>query len=567
MAGDVDRIKAKLDIVDLIRSYLPLHPAGKNFKALCPFHPEKTPSFIVSPDRHLWHCFGCGEGGDGIKFLMRYENLEFSEALRMLAERLGVELSSLDSREQRELGLLYDVHKSAEELFVNELANNIDAKKYLHARGLNDETIKTFGIGFAKGGESLTLHLLKRGYDMNVIVRAGLAHKSTTGLYRDRFGGRIAFPLINSVGKTIGFSGRLLESAVTHEGQPKYLNSPETPIFKKSKFLYGFNKSKADIAREKAVFLVEGQMDLLLAWQVGIKNVVAISGTGLSRDHLERLRRIADTIFVSFDNDTAGLTALERSLEIFSELDFHIRAVDLGTFKDPAEAAQGDPEFLKRTINEAQSAFSYLVAQYFPENEKRRTIQEDRRILRHLLTKIQQVKSAVEQNSIIKEIAKRTGISEVSILSELSTMSPANLKKSDEELRPEQGNAVTGRIDVIARRIIALAFTDDKLSVILQQHKSSLPKQYGAIIDNPTSEEAGMYQLHGSYLREKSKEDSTKEFHELLRQLEIETLRTEQRMLRDEMRKAEQSGDEKALSIAFEKFNVLAQKLNQHTLS
>lgn len=566
MAGDIDRIKEKLDIVELVRSYLPLQPAGKNFKALCPFHQEKTPSFIVSPERQTWHCFGCSEGGDGIKFLMRYENLEFPEALRVLAERLGVELDSFQSREQKEFGLLYDIHESAKQFFKTQFEKNSEAQSYLQERKLTKATVEEFDIGYAPGGESLTLHLLQRGYDMNVVARAGLAHKNSSGLYRDRFGGRIIFPLVSAIGKTIGFAGRLLPSLAEDATQPKYLNSPETPIFQKSKFLYGFFKAKTDIATQKSAFLVEGYMDVALSRQVGIKNVVAISGTALTQQHLERLRRIADTVYVSFDNDDAGLRALERSLDVLSTFDFHVRAVDLGVFKDPADAANGDPAFLKRAIENALPAFSHLVVKMLKlDSGTPLLIAEKKRVIRNLLQKIQKVGSAVEQHAWITELSKQAGISEVALSSELSQLPlPREERKSTAENTSVPISQALARVDLIAGRVLALAFTNDKFFDILRSKKSLLPPRYQKLLDNPNSEETSMYQLHASYLFNETNPDATaKEFGELLRQLESESLLTEREKAKEIVRRAGAIGNEKELSEAIKTFDTIAKRIDE----
>lgn len=200
MARETDLIKEKLDLVDFLRSYLKLTPAGKNFKALCPFHGEKTPSFVVSPERKIWHCFGaCGEGGDIIKFAMKYENLEFPEALRFLAEKAGLKISTLNPALEKQFGILYKIHESAKDFYAGELSRNKEALEYLKGRGLRSGTIEEFKLGFASGGEALTLRLIKEGFDVLDIAKAGLAHKNTEGLYRDRFRGRIIFPIANSL--------------------------------------------------------------------------------------------------------------------------------------------------------------------------------------------------------------------------------------------------------------------------------------------------------------------------------------------------------------------------------
>ena len=270
-----EQIKEKLDIVEFIKGYLELRPAGRNFKALCPFHGEKTPSFIISPDRQIWHCFGCGEGGDVFKFLMRHENLEFHEALTILAEKAGIELKGISSADARQFGVLYDINNAAAAFFEDHLAASPETLSYLQGRGLNKETISEFGLGLVPaGGDGLVVNLINRGFNINDIVRAGLAIKTERGQYRDRFQRRIMFPIHNHFGKIVGFSGRILPSFEKEE-VAKYLNTSETPIFNKSRILYGFWQSKKFIRELETAFLVEGQMDFLLSWQDGVKSVVA----------------------------------------------------------------------------------------------------------------------------------------------------------------------------------------------------------------------------------------------------------------------------------------------------
>ena len=271
----VDIIKEKLDVVEFLKGYIQLNPAGKNFKALCPFHREKTPSFMVSPERQGWHCFGCNIGGDIFGFVMRYENVEFGEALKILAEKAGVELKRVSPAEYKHLGLLYDINEKAKEFYKRELETSQIAREYISKRGLTKETVDEFEIGFAPtGSEALILNLLKSGFHADDILRAGLSFRTERGLSFDRFRGRVMFPIHNHFGKTVGFTGRILPQF--DDGKSgKYVNSPETPIFAKSKLLYGFWKSKNFIRDAKNAFLVEGQMDFLLSWQAGAKNAVA----------------------------------------------------------------------------------------------------------------------------------------------------------------------------------------------------------------------------------------------------------------------------------------------------
>lgn len=565
MPKETELIKSKLDLVEFLRSYITLAPAGKNFKALCPFHQEKTPSLVVSPERQIWHCFGCNEGGDIIKFVMRYEHLEFPEALRFLAEKAGIPIQTLSPTQQREFGILYDIHSHATEFYRNALSKNKTASDYLLKRKLDPKTIGEFEIGFAPGGETLTLHLLHSGFEMGDIVRAGLANKTVRGLYRDRFENRVMFPIHNSVDKVVAFTGRFLGEA--RDTIPKYLNSPDTPIFNKSKILYGFQKSKYAIQETRTAFLVEGQMDFLMAWQSGVKNAIAVSGTGLTKQHLEKLRRLADSIVVSFDNDEAGFRALERSLDVMSEFDFHVKAIALGKYKDPAEAAEADPGFLQKAVKEARPAFYYLFEHHFPRNsEETGDIAVQKRTVRHVLEKIRNVKSAVEQETWLKELSRYSGIGEPALRSELTAL-PEKREKGEENVSAErETRAVPGRVALIAERLLALAFTNDKFLAIVNTEKELLPEPYRSLIETRDPEKTTMLTMRGSYeFSDTSQDVLKKEFEELLRQLKLEIIARDQADIKKKIQAAERKNDEEGLKSAMEALNALVKKKEELT--
>ncbi|KKU94254.1 MAG: primase protein [Candidatus Jorgensenbacteria bacterium GW2011_GWA1_48_13] len=557
MARETDLIKERLDLVEFLRSYLKITPAGKNFRALCPFHAEKTPSFIVSPERKMWHCFGCGLGGDIIGFLMRYENLEFPEALRFLAERAGIPMRSLDPLQEKQFGVLYSLQGAAKDFYREHLAKNEKARGYLKERGLNDKTIEEFELGLAPGGDSLTLHLIKKGFDVSDIVRAGLAHKSTSGMLRDRFEGRIIFPIVNHVGKIVAFTGRLLDESVNQD-RPKYLNSPETPIFNKSKILFGLNKSKNEIAKVRSVFLVEGQMDFLLAWQAGTQNVAAVSGTGLTNFHLERLRRLADTVLLSFDNDEAGLKALERSLDVFNNYDFHIKVIDLGIYKDPGDACKAEPDFLVKALENSKPAFVYIFSRYFKEAP--RDVASKKRLVREMLLKIRKIRSQVEQASWIKELSVHSGISETALESELQNLPSVETRRTETSEKPPE--AAIPRIDLISSRLLSLAFGDAVLLKTVDGLRDWLPDDWRRVLENPQDEKLGLIEMRSSYeFALKEPEILKTEFNELVKQLQIESLKRQMEELREEIRLAQNKGDDDALSEVMVRFNVLAGRL------
>ncbi|MDP1706546.1 MAG: DNA primase [bacterium] len=539
MTNEVELIKQKLNLAEFIRDYVTLHPAGRNFKALCPFHQEKTPSFIVSPEKQLWRCFGsCGEGGDIIKFLMRYENIDFVEALKILAEKAGIELQNSRSPQQREVNVLYDLHEKAKDFFRESLTRRSDVLDYLiKDRGLLPATIEEFSLGFAPGGDYLMTHLVKSGYDINDIVKAGLASKNTRGLYRDRFDNRVVFPIFNHFGRPVAFTGRILPAvAESFHGDfipPKYLNSPESLIFNKSKILYGFHKSKNEIARSQQIFLVEGQMDFLMSWQAGVKTAAAVSGSALSEHHLQAIRRLADTIFLNFDKDDAGVKALERSLELLGGFDFNIKVVDLGNFKDPAEAVKADSGFLGRAFEQAKHAIIYLLDFHFP-----RPIDDlvaKKRKIYYFLNIIQKLKNPLDRQFSLKNLAIRSDSKEEVLAEELIRLQkPENFSAPTEDKVSKRD-----RRDLIAERIVLLALIEESFLPELREAIDCLPVIFKTIIEDtndPLAQELRMkatYEL-GNWQPEKIKS----EFSSLLTNLRLEHLKEKRKIIQSEIKSA-----------------------------
>jgi len=451
-SSTTELIKGKLDIVDFLRGYLTLTPAGKNFRALCPFHHEKSPSFMVSPERGSWHCFGCGAGGDIFAFVMRYENIEFGEALRMLAEKAGVELRRENPAEYRYSGLLYDLNDAAKNFYKNALASAPVAKKYISERGLSLETVETFELGWAPNeSEALSMHLLNAGSAPQDLLQAGLSIKTERGLMLDRFRGRIMFPIHNHVRKVVGFTGRILPQLDTSATAgpsgfvtAKYVNSPETPIFQKSKLLYGFWKTKDAVREAMSAVLVEGQMDFLMSWQSGVKNVVASSGTALTADHLRAIHRLAEELVVAFDGDAAGSDAALRAIDLAEANDFSVKVAVFKDFKDAAEAAQAAPENVAAAFAAAIPAPEFYFEKYLPaargagragtgdgggpndasgdaaafDSAAALATREGLRRLRAVLAKLKSIASPVEREFWMNALSKRTGINEATLREE-----------------------------------------------------------------------------------------------------------------------------------------------------
>ncbi|MBI2338224.1 DNA primase [Candidatus Daviesbacteria bacterium] len=356
---DVELIKQKINIVDLISEYIPLKKAGVNFKAPCPFHQEKTPSFVVSPERQIFKCFGCQKSGDAFTFLMEKEGLDFKEALEMLAKKTGIVLQKRTDDKKDFKDRLFEVNLKAQEFFHYILTkHNLgkNALEYLQKRGLTKETIEEFGIGYAPNSwESLTKFLLKRGFTVGEIIASGLGVASKSGCY-DRFRGRITFPLIDGKEKLRGFSGRVLYAA-----EPKYINTPQTPVFDKSSYLFGLNLAKGEIRNKKEAVLVEGEMDMILSFQAGIKNIIASKGTALTEGQIELVKKYTENILLGFDMDLAGDSACRRGIEMADKAGLDIKVVQLDQGKDAAEVVREDPKLWQKAISEAVPIYDYYL--------------------------------------------------------------------------------------------------------------------------------------------------------------------------------------------------------------
>ncbi len=370
MGSQIEEIKNRTDVVELIGSYIRLQKAGANFKAACPFHNERTPSFNVSPARQIWHCFGCGKGGDIFQFVMDIEGVEFYDALRTLADRAGIVLREEDREARNNQMRQYALLEEAAKFFEKNLADD-ESLGYLKNRGLLDETIKEFRLGYArnewrelssylKGKKFIDEEIEKSGL---VVIQEGRQRAAEGPRYYDRFRGRIIFPIFNYSGRVVAFGGRIFEDAFKKEETvgAKYVNSPETALYQKSKTLYGLNKAKTEILKQNECVLVEGYMDTIMSWQAGVKNVVASSGTALSEDQVKILRRISDKLIAAFDMDLAGENAARRGIDLAIAEGFNVRVLKLENIKDPADAVKKDPEIWKSAVLNARHIVQFYI--------------------------------------------------------------------------------------------------------------------------------------------------------------------------------------------------------------
>lgn len=573
----IETIKQKIDVKDFVGSYVALRPAGRNLKGLCPFHKEKSPSFMVNPERQIWHCFGCGKGGDIFKFLMQFENIEFIEALKVLADRAGVELKRVGTSDQKKYEVLYEINRVAKDYFRASLAEpaGLPAKNYLKERGLSDQTIDEFELGVAlPGNDALLRHLTKMGFALPDIERAGLIFKTDRGTYYDRFRNRIMFPLHNHFGKVIGFTGRVMPGETNPE-LGKYVNSPETPIFQKSKLLFGFWKTKNEVREQNQAVLVEGQMDFLMAYQDGVRNLIATSGTALTDEHLVLLRRSAENLVLSFDNDSAGKAAAERTIDLAQSHDFNTKVIlfDDEQLKDPADIAKANPGHFAELVKSAIPAMEYYFHYYGVTGKNdNKEITEVKKSIRSVLQKIKPIQSPVEREYWIKLLGKRTGFPDSVIEAELAhvKMNPVIGKKVEEAKGAvpfvEQP---ANRVERITRRLLSIALREKEVMTRVLSVKHLFPTAYQPVLEYFAQTVAGMKiddsafppEVIGSINLihlESGFDPGVGEVEALLAQLGKESVALRRKELQEEIRKAEAAGDTDKLTKLLKEYSAIS---------
>lgn len=412
----VDRIKERLNIVDVVSSYLKLDRAGVNLKARCPFHNEKTPSFFVSPERDTYHCFGCDKGGDIFSFIQEIEGVDFRESLHILAERAGVPVESVDRGERDAKKRLYECMEAATIYFEKELTKDEAAKKYLTERGLTPETVRSFRIGFSpQEWRALSPALFREGFIESDLAKVGLIiAPERGGSPYDRFRGRIMFPIADSQGRVVAFSGRISPYHVakddTVSAGAKYVNSPETPLFSKSKILYAYDKAKSHIRENNFCIVVEGQIDVILSHQAGFKNAVAVSGTALTNDHLALLNRMTENLILAFDADTAGLHASERGVPAALSQGFTVRILKLPPDSDPADVILKDAKAWETLVKESKHVVDFYLSVLREAVGDTREL--GKRIEKEALPYVARVKSTLERAHFVSRISAMLGTPE-----------------------------------------------------------------------------------------------------------------------------------------------------------
>ena len=587
MLSPVEEIKSRLDIVEVIQGYLKLAKAGSNWKGLCPFHSEKTPSFMVTPARQMWHCFGCGEGGDVFSFVQKVEGLEFADVLRMLAEKAGVKLQKQDPQVQSQRKGGYEICELASRFFERQMSSKPGqlALEYLKSRGVNSESIENFRIGWAPDSwQSLRDFLRSENYSDKEIESAGLvvrresemgvnAVSQTSNEYHDRFRHRIMFPICDSQGHVVGFSGRIFDKVkgkTVHPEAGKYINTPNTLLYNKSLALYGIDKAKSAIRDSASCILVEGNLDVVMSHQAGVKNAVATCGTAFSQDHSRILKRYTDKIFLAFDADAAGDNALKKSIGIAMASGFSVSVVSIPLGKDTADAVKENPSLWKESASKPIPYIGHLISRSM-ENFSG-TLDSKKAVLANVLPFIKIIASPLDRDFWMEELSRRIGVSKDVLNMELKRALPI-----DSPQQASQPVFLSGKAQDLSKLpglrqeeyLLSLLMRypelkkrigDEELELFSQPRFISMAKNVLAGEQNIASFADSSVVLLSEALAD-FEIDAETEFNKIVLSLKKQNLHSKMQMIQSDIKKAEAESDSASLELLLKEFNELSKKL------
>jgi DNA primase len=467
---EVSQIREKIDLVSFISEYIPLKKMGRNFKAVCPFHNEKTPSFIVSPERQIWHCFGgCNKGGDIYEFLMEYEKLEFIEALRILAKRAGVKLreSNFNAGVSSRKEVIYKLNKIALEFYHYVLTKHEAGKKALiyltKERKLDPKLVETFMIGFSpKEGTSLSNYLInKKKYKKEDLIEAGLAFYSGSGIM-DFFRNRVMFPLFDHRGNIVGFSGRAIEEPYSGG---KYINTRETLVYHKGDMFFGLNTAKEEIKNLDKAIIVEGELDTISCFSIGVKNVVAVKGTALTENQVSLMARFTKNICLCFDKDDAGYMATKRSLPSLEKKEMNITTCMFENAKDADEAIKKDPISFKKSTKKDVPIYDYIFSKTFSSFEKDK-IYGKRKISEELLPIFSKISNEIVKEHYLKKLSLDLNVSLDALSKEVEKLEKNEIVKDNPFINKKSKKP---RIEILEDYLISLIVQHDNPKIVLEK--------------------------------------------------------------------------------------------------
>ncbi|HMO78643.1 MAG TPA: DNA primase [Candidatus Paceibacterota bacterium] len=556
--NDVQKIKERLGIKELVETYIKLEKSGKNYKGRCPFHNEKTPSFFISPDRDGYYCFGCGEKGDIFTFVQKMEGIDFYDSLKLLADKTGIKLSKNSENPDQTNKQIKEILRVSTDFYQNNLKNNSEALSYLKKRGLSEKTIKQWKIGYALNDwKSLLVFLKQNKFSEDLIFKSGMIKIAPSKDKYDTFRSRIMFPIFNSIGETVAFSGRIFGQ--DDKKNAKYLNSPEGPLFKKSEILYGFNWAKQYIRKYDFAILVEGQMDTIMCHQANYCNAIASSGTALSEEQLKMIYRISSNLIIAFDSDSAGFKASQRAWQMALSIGFDVKIAPISGGKDPADVIKDNVDEWKKIIKNSKHIVEVLIEKIkTSENDKR---QVAKKISTQIIPYISEISNNIEQSNFIQMVSDQFDIKEEIIYEEIKRYKTNSVNKTENiEIKIKKDSLN------IEKRIFGILMwqQNSKQKIIdvddLQiKIKNILNDQYDLIVKTVQPDiESMILSLEENIL---DKKNINQEMKELLINLEIKYLNRYREKLLAELRQAEKSGDEKISNEILKKIDEVSKKM------
>lgn len=575
----LEEILGRVDIVEVIAGIIPLKRAGRNFKACCPFHQEKSPSFMVSPDRQIYHCFGCGESGNAFKFLMRHERMEFPEAVEMLAKKAGVALPETPRQDPAATNLITSIFKANElaVLCYEHSLRSIEgtkAKDYLAIRGISEQSIRLFKIGLStERWDSLMNHLRTQGVNLSVMEKAGLILPKDAGGYYDRFRNRLMFPIFDLKSRPLGFGGRVLD-----QGLPKYINSPETSVYTKGRHLYGLNWSKDPIREADSAVVVEGYLDFILPYQAGFKNIVASLGTALTLEQIRLLKRYTHNVTLVYDGDAAGEMASLRSLDIFIEEEMQVKVATLPKGFDPDSFVRkfGVDRF-RELVSQAKSLFDYKLG-ILRSRLDHEGAEGKADISAQMIESIFKFKSAVLQSEYLKRLSQELDVREESLLQEMRKKKspvPARQQHSVAAKKPPAINPTekllirlmleeNKLIERIRNSLEPADFNDERASRIVSvmfdlagQGRCVEPR---TLINHFNEEDVSQIVCESIFLDDIAKHDKEKLVDDCIQRMKLDKKRLRREDLHEQIKAAQHLGEEERLQELMQEFHNLIKK-------